>query len=343
MPKATLLAFTLSAGAEATSCSAKLLDPPFAVADRVAVCAVETDATVDVKLALVAPEATVTLAGRVTEVLLLVRLTAWPPVGAAAFRVTVQASEPAPVIEPLAQETVLTTALPVPLRLTTAVPFVVDVLEMVSWPVDVPATVGTNWMVNAAVWPGVRVVGKVIPDIVNPEPVSAAEFTTTATLPVEDRVTVCVEEELMATLPITTLLVLMLSVGTAATSCTAKLALPPFALAPRVAVCAVETEAAVAVKLALVAPAATVTVEGTVTAAFPLVRLTAWPPVGAAALRVTVQESVPAPVIDAFEQATALGTLEPVPLRETVAIPFALELLAMLNWPVAEPAALGSN
>jgi len=62
------------------------------------------------------------------------------------------------------------------------------------------------------------------------------------------------------------------------------------------------TVVAVAVKLALVAPAATVTVAGKVTAELLLDRLTVKPPLGAAALNPTVQLSVPAPVIDPLEQ-----------------------------------------
>ena len=62
-----------------------------------------TDETVAVKLAVVEPAATVTEAGTVTAELLLARLTAKPPVGAAALSATVQVSVPAPVIDPLAQ------------------------------------------------------------------------------------------------------------------------------------------------------------------------------------------------------------------------------------------------
>jgi len=51
----------------------------------------------------VEPAATVTEAGTVTDELLLARLTVNPPVAAAAFRVTVQLSVPAPVKDPLAQ------------------------------------------------------------------------------------------------------------------------------------------------------------------------------------------------------------------------------------------------
>ena len=62
------------------------------------------------------------------------------------------------------------------------------------------------------------------------------------------------------------------------------------------------TEEMVAVKLTVVAPAATVTEAGTVTAELLLVRLTTKPPVGAAALSPTVHVSVPAPVIDPLAQ-----------------------------------------
>jgi hypothetical protein len=50
-----------------------------------------------VNAAVVVPAGTVTDAGTVTEVLLLARVTANPPVGAAALSVTVQASVPAAV------------------------------------------------------------------------------------------------------------------------------------------------------------------------------------------------------------------------------------------------------
>ena len=62
-----------------------------------------TDETVAAKLALAAPAGTVTAAGTATAAALLDRLTAWPPVGAVAFSVSVQVSVPAPVIEPFTQ------------------------------------------------------------------------------------------------------------------------------------------------------------------------------------------------------------------------------------------------
>ena len=74
----------------------------------VAVCDELTDATAAVKLALVKDAAIVTEAGTVTAELLLAKVTASPPVGAAAVKLTVHASDPAPAIEGVLHDTVLT-------------------------------------------------------------------------------------------------------------------------------------------------------------------------------------------------------------------------------------------
>ncbi len=110
-----------------------------------------TEETVAEKLAEVAPAATVTEAGRVTEVLLLARLTVKPPLAAAAFSDTVQASVPAPVMEAFAQARLFTTGTPVPLRAMAAAPLVEELLAMFSVPLVAPATVGSNWTVSVAV------------------------------------------------------------------------------------------------------------------------------------------------------------------------------------------------
>lgn len=55
------------------------------------------------KFALLAPEGTVMEEGTVIALLLLDRLTANPELGAAEVSVTVQVSDPAPVIEAIAQ------------------------------------------------------------------------------------------------------------------------------------------------------------------------------------------------------------------------------------------------
>lgn len=86
------------------------------------------------------------------------------------------------------------------------------------------------------------------------------------------------------------------------------------ALAVNVTVCVVETGEATAEKLALVAPAATVTEDGTVTADILLDRLTVWPPSGATALKVTEQLSLPAPVSEDDAHVSAFKAGCPVPL-----------------------------
>jgi hypothetical protein len=66
--------------------------------------------------------------------------------------------------------------------------------------------------------------------------------------------------------------------------------------------------ATVAVKVAVVAPAATVTEEGVVTLELLSDSATAAPPEGAAAFNVTVQEAEPAVVNEEGEQLSAVGT-----------------------------------
>lgn len=72
-----------------------LADEPFAEAPIVAVTALRVTVVPTVKVAVVAPAATVTVAGfgSVAMTLLEVRLTTWPPVGAGPLRVTVAVDE----------------------------------------------------------------------------------------------------------------------------------------------------------------------------------------------------------------------------------------------------------
>ena len=79
------------------------LDVDPCVAVSVTVCDALTAATVAANGALIAPEATVTEAGTAIALLLLVRFTVSPVLGAAADNVTVQLSVPAPVMEVLVQ------------------------------------------------------------------------------------------------------------------------------------------------------------------------------------------------------------------------------------------------
>ena len=89
-------------------------------------------------------------------------------------------------------------------------------------------------------------------------------------------------------------------------------------------------------KLALVAPAGTVTEVGVVTALLSLAKLTVNPPVAAAAFNVAVQISVPAHVIDEFTQVRAfreIGALVSiaVPFRPITIVPPLEALLTIVN------------
>jgi hypothetical protein len=89
-------------------------------------------------------------------------------------------------------------------------------------------------------------------------------------------------------------------------SCKANVAELVPTLAVIVAVCVALTADTIAVKVALLRFAPIATDEGTVRAESLLARLTVAPPLSAGALSVTVQLSVPAPVIVALVHETAL-------------------------------------
>jgi len=165
------------------------------------------------------------------------------------------------------------------------------------------------------------VTGNVAPDRLNAVPLTVTELIVRAAVPLEVSVSDCVDGEFTDTLPNAMLLALTLRVGAPGFNCRAKFAEAPPALAVSVAVCAVLTAVTVAENAALVAPAAIVTVAGTVAAELLLDRLATNPPLGAAPFRLTVQLSVPAPVIEELEQESELRVAMPVPLRLTVDVP----------------------
>lgn len=189
-PKERLAVLRLSVDVPAFSCNPKLLATVPAVAVRVAVWFDVTAETAAVKVAVVAPEDTVTDVGTLTEALLLVSATASPPDGAAAVRLTVHASLPDPVMEPLVQETALKDpACPVPLRVTAAVPLLEELLVTASDPLAAPVVVGSKVTVNVTLCPGFKVTGKLAPETLNPGPVTVAALIVTDAVPEEVRLT----------------------------------------------------------------------------------------------------------------------------------------------------------
>lgn len=103
LPKATLVAFTPSADPDPPSWMAKLSATLPAVAVRFAVCALLTEATLTIKLTLVAPAGTVTEAGTVTALLSLASKIVNRFPDGAVLNVAVQLSVPALVIDALVQ------------------------------------------------------------------------------------------------------------------------------------------------------------------------------------------------------------------------------------------------
>jgi hypothetical protein len=156
----------------------------------------------------------------------------------------------------------------------------------------------------------------VAPDIVKPVPLSVPELMVTGAVPVEVNVTGSVVGVFTTTLPNAALAGLIVNVGPAGVdpavfSCRTKLLETLPALAVRVTACADVTEDTLAVNPALLAFAGTITVVGTVAVVVLLARLTLKPPLPAAAVSVTVQLSLPAPVNDALLQESALN--DPTP------------------------------
>jgi hypothetical protein len=188
-----------------------------------------------------------------------------------------------------------------------------------------------------------KVNGNVAPDIEKPVPVIVAALTTTGNVPAEASVTSWVSGEFRFTLPKGIVVAFTLRMVVPAPNCKAKVSVTLPALAVSDTAAAEPTEDTVAEKLAVVAPAATVTVVGTVTTLLLLARLTANPPLAAAAFSVTVQLSVPAPVIDPLEQLSPVSTGTPEPLRLTALEAPVEELLVNVSAPVAAPAATGPN
>lgn len=228
-----------------------------------------------------------------------------------------------------------------PLSATSIVFPIEQLLIRATVPVEAPETVGSNCTASEADWPGFKVIGKLMPGMLNPEPVTEPALMMTAAVPVEVIVTDCVEGVFRLTLPKATVLDPKVRVGVVAFSVIAQVFEIPPDMAVRVTAWLVLTAVAVAVNAALEAPAAMVTEAGTVTALLLLAMVTVVAAV-AGELSVTVHASVPAPVNDPLLQETALSVAgaDPVPLRLMAA---AAALLLMVTVPLAAPAVVGSK
>jgi hypothetical protein len=185
------------------------------------------------------------------------------------------------------------------------------------------------------------VAGKFPPETVNPVPVIESELIVTAIVPLDVTVTDFVTAVPTETLPKESDDAFRLSACVAAFSCS-EIALE---LVPVVAVnvtdCVLPTGATFAVKAVLVAPAATVTELGIVTAELLVPSATVNPPAGAGPDRPTEHGTAIDPVIEVVLHDTVLTTgvaVAPVALRLTAA---ADALLEIDNCPVTEPAVVG--
>jgi hypothetical protein len=340
VPNATLVALKLSAGAAGFSCRAKVSVMEPAVAVRVAVCAVVTAVVVAVNQTLVTPAATVTEAGTVNALLLLVSVTAVGVVGAD-VSVTVHASVPAPVSDALAQETALSVAGPSPFPVSVIVPGVVALLPIVTNPIAVPVVVGLNPIVRVAVCPGYSNNGVLIPDTENPAPATDTAPMVTTPVPVDVSVTACVVGVFSNSPPNATLELLKPSVCVTAFNCTVKDSTTPPAAAVRVEDCVTVTAFADAINPALEAPAAMVTVGCTVIWLLRLLaRFTVRGP-AVAPVSVTVHASVAPPVSDGVAHVSPLSPGCPVP--PSAIVPPLVALLLIVTVPLAAPATAGSN
>jgi hypothetical protein len=107
----------------------------------------------------------------------------------------------------------LDTVVPVPLKLTTAVLLVDELLWIVSWPDAAPAVAGSNCTFRVIDWFGFKVAGNVAPDTVKPPPLAVAELMVTGAVPVDVSVTGSVEAVFTVTLPNAKLAGLIVSCG----------------------------------------------------------------------------------------------------------------------------------
>jgi hypothetical protein len=153
-------------GIAAPSSTANVSATPPTLAVNVAACTVVTGETLALKVALLAPDGTVTDAGTATALSLLARATFRPPLAAVAFSVTVQVSLDAPVTDPFTQFSPVSIGTPMPLRATEAELAFDALLATVNWPVADPDPVGSNLIVTVALAFAPTLIGTLLPPLI---------------------------------------------------------------------------------------------------------------------------------------------------------------------------------
>jgi hypothetical protein len=252
-----------------------------------AVTADPTGLVLTVKVAVVAPAATVTLAGIVAAALSLDNVTIEPSAGAALLRVTVAVAEEPPVkldVSKLRDETVgglsVSVAVCVPLKTPPMLTVVMAATAvLVTWNVVVVSPSAT-----------LALAGTVAATLSEESETTAPPAGATPS-----RITVPVDELPPAMLAGFT----EIEVSVGALTVKAAVLVIPSRTAERVRVAVLATAVVLILKLAVVAPAATLTFAGTVAAALSLERAAIRPPAGAAPVRVTVPVEELPPITEA--------------------------------------------
>jgi hypothetical protein len=249
-------------------------------------------------------------------------------------------------------------AVPVPLRATTDVPPLVELLLIEICPVAAPVAVGSNRTCRVTDWIGLSVIGKLPLTMVKLAPEVAAEFTVTGEVPVEVRVKACVVAVLTVTLPKVRLAVPRVNCGFAGAvpvplkATTAELPLLELLLTeicPVVAPVAVGSNCTCRItdwvglrvigKLppTTVKPVPEIAAEFTVTGEVPVeVRTKAW-------LVAVLTVTLPKLRLVALRANCGFAAAVPVPLRATTAVPPLVELSLTEICPAAAPVVVGSN
>lgn len=276
----------------------------------------------------------VTAEGTAIAELLLDSATAWPPVGAEALSPTEHETDAGPTTLLPLHANALKTGSPVPLRLTVAFGHDVALLAMVTLPEAAPELMGLKVTGRERDCPDVRVTGSDKAEIANPAPATVTEEIVKGPVPLEVKVTDFATGMLTAVEPNASAVEETLNAGVIDElmfSVNLWEIPPPFAVS--VAVCAEATEDTMALNPTVLAPTFALILEGTVTEALLLVKVTVMGAV-VASVRYTEHALVNGPVTLALPHETLLtaGTAAADRIRDAWANRAATNNAMNLNW-----------